>query len=98
MATTQHNVRAKVREAARNERVILTEHARQRMRERGVTIQQITHVLIYGEEIETQPSGNPEQNPLTKLRGEASGDQVTVVASVKELRNGGAAVVVTAWK
>ena len=98
VAITQHNVTERIREAARLGRVILTEHVRQRMQQRGVTIQQIIRVLTSGKEIEIQQPKGPKHNPVVKLRGKAAGDMITVIASVQKRSGNESAVVVTAWK
>ena len=94
----QRKITGKVREAARRDKVIFTKHVRRRMQQRKMTFRQIVHVLINGVEVETQPPKDPGQNPLTKLKGEAAGDVVTVIASVRRLHGNESAVVVTAWR
>ena len=94
---TRRNITARVRQAAHHGKVIFTQHAWQRMQQRGVTPSQVMRVLVDGEQVRTEAPNKPDQNPQTRLKRRTAGDNVVVVASVQELLDGEFAVVITAW-
>lgn len=95
---TQKNITSHVRHAARDGSVMFTQHASDRMRQRGVTPMDVLLVLLEGDEIGTQPPNKLGQNPQTRLQGNVEGVQITVVASIVEQPNGESAIVITTWQ
>ena len=95
---TQSDITRRVREAARAGRIIVTRHASDRARSRGISDAQLRAVAKEGEEVKTEPLEADNLNPKTEMRKWVAGDDVTIIASIMELSAEESAVIITAWK
>ncbi len=94
---TQSNITQRVKAAAVAGRVIVTTHATERALERGITNKQLEEVAKSGTQTSTQPPAKKELNPKTKMTKHVAGDEVTIIATVEETKNGESAVIITDW-
>ena len=94
---TQSNITQRVKAAAVADRVIVTKHAAKRALKRGITRKQLKEVAKSGTQTSTQPPAKKGLNPKTKMTKHVAGDEVTIIATVKETTNGESAVIITDW-
>ena len=74
-------------------RVILTTHAKRRMRERRITLPQVISCLLKGQLTE-DPSMDAYGNWVCSLRWRHAGDYLRVAAAIKQDSNTGKKVVI----
>lgn len=80
--------------AAKSEHVLLTVHARKRMRERNVTLTQVLAVLQKGH-VDEPAHRNGKGHWQCTLRRRVAGDDVRAVCALQEDADGGLVVVIT---
>ncbi|PJK07968.1 hypothetical protein CO610_07330 [Lysobacteraceae bacterium NML95-0200] len=68
--------------AAEGGRVVFSEHARQRMRQRDVSTQQVMQVLLRGEVVEPVRWDSERRNYRLKLRALTAGEDVEVPCAI----------------
>ena len=77
-------IKATIREIARGGYTVPRAHCKERMKERNVTIQDLFHVLFWGE-IESIESDNQHNNLKCTLNGtDIDGEKLTVQVAVQE--------------
>lgn len=80
--------------AADSNRVILTAHAKKRMKERRVSFKQVLECLLKG--VISEPAHlNAEGDWIATLKHQCAGDVVKVAVAIERQENGDVAVVVT---
>lgn len=98
MNLTIAQARKKLKDFAVNTRNIkLTKHAKERMADREISLQQIVSCFKHGEIIEG-PYLNTKGHMQLNVSARTAGEYLTVVAVFKENENGEIAIIVTAFK
>ena len=93
----QSNITQRVKAAAVAGRVIVTTHAMERALERGITRKQLEEVAKSGMQTRTEPPAKKGLNPKTRMTKQVAGDEVTIIATVKETKNAESAVIISDW-
>ena len=94
----QSTITRRVKEASQAGRIIITKHASERGRQKGISDAQLRDVAKYGVQVQTEPAEAEDLNPKTEMRRRVAGDDVTIIASIVELPDGESAVIITGWK
>jgi len=77
------DVKELIRELAKNGEISLSSHARDRMKERGITMMQVLNCLSKGEFLEVAYSHDYGGGYIASLRRMVAGERIKVVVSLK---------------